>query len=107
MELIQILMVLFALFAFSRVVLRFRDKKLQKGEFIFWFFIWVAIIIFALLPSFSDFFAQLLGIGRGVDLFVYIGIIILFYLIFRLYVKMEKIEKDITKVVREEALKKK
>jgi hypothetical protein len=44
-------------------------------------------------------------VGRGVDLVIYISVLILFYLIFRTLVRLDKIEKDITKIVREVALK--
>ena len=48
--------------------------------------------------------SSILGIARGADLIVYVSVVLLFYLIFRLYVKMEKIEQDVTKVVRKIAI---
>lgn len=107
MEIIQILIVLFALFAYSRVVARTKDKKVNQKEFLFWSIVWIGIIIVALIPGISGLFADFFGIGRGADFIVYIGVIVLFYLMFRLYVKAEKTEKDITKLVREIALNKK
>ncbi|MBU1854341.1 MAG: DUF2304 domain-containing protein, partial [Nanoarchaeota archaeon] len=41
------------------------------------------------------------GIGRPIDVVIYASIIVLFYLIFRMYVKIESMEQNITKVVRE------
>ena len=105
MEIIQIIIILFALFAFSRAALRARDRKIKQNEFIFWSIIWIAIIIVAFIPGITGIFAKPFGIGRGADFAVYISLIALFYLMFRLYVKAEKIEKDITKLVREIALK--
>ena len=106
MEMIQILIVLFALFAYSRVVARTKDKKVSFNEFIFWSVLWIGIIAVALVPSVTSPFASLFGIGRGADFVVYLSIIALFYLIFRVYVKAEKIEKNITRLVREISLKK-
>lgn len=105
MELIQIIIILFALFAYSRVVARTKDKNINPNEFIFWSIIWILVIAVALIPGITSIFAGVFGIGRGADFAVYISIIILFYLIFRVYVKAEKIEKDITKLVREVSLK--
>ena len=76
------------------------DKKIKQNEFIFWSIIWTAIIIVALIPSITSIFAKPFGIGRGTDFVVYIRLIALFYLLFRLYVKAEKIERNITRLVR-------
>ncbi len=107
MEIIQIVIIIFALFALSRAFLRFKDNKLTKNEFIFWVILWVAVIIVSLIPTITGPISNVFGIGRGMDLIIYISIIILFYLIFRLYVKLESIEKEITMVVRRIALNKK
>jgi hypothetical protein len=104
MEIIQIIIVIFALFALSRAFLRFKDNKLTKTEFLFWTLIWLAVIVFAFTPRLTSWVSSLLGIGRGVDLIIYLSIIVLFYLIFRLYVKMESIRKDITLLVRKFAI---
>ena len=104
MQIIQVIIIIFALFALSRVFLRFKDNKLTKNEFMFWVFVWLAVIIIAIIPSITTALSQQLGIGRGMDLIVYISIIVLFYLIFRVYVKTEHIEKEITMVVRKVAL---
>ena len=100
MSILQILVLIFSLFALSRVILRAQDKKLNLSEFIFWMLIWTSLIILAFFPSISTYFAGLFGIGRGVDIIVYISIGMLFYLIFRLYVKLEEIEQNLTVIVR-------
>jgi len=100
MEIIQILIAIFALFALSRAVLRFKDNKLTINELVFWILVWIGVIIVSFLPSITGLLSSFLGIGRGIDVMVYVSIIVLFYLIFRLYVKLEGIEKEITLVVR-------
>jgi len=52
-------------------------------------------------------FAEIIGLRRGVDVVIYSSIGILFYMLFRLYIKFEEREQEITKVVREIALLKK
>jgi hypothetical protein len=104
MEIIQIVIVLFALFALSRALLRFKDNKLSKNEFLFWTAIWLAVIVVSFIPNITTQVSSLFGIGRGMDLIVYISVIILFYLIFRLYVKLEAVEKEVTLLVRKFAL---
>ena len=105
-SLIQIIVVVFAVFAISRAIIRFKDKKISPLSMVFWSVLWIAAIIVILLPGTSFFFANLLGIQRGADFVVYISIIVIFYLLFRLYVKIDTVEKNVTKLVREVAVKK-
>jgi len=107
MEIISIIMIVFALFAYAAVVHRVRKGEITKGEFIFWSVVWFGVIIVALIPSFASAIADFFGIGRGVDVLIYVAILVLFYLIFRVYVKLEKIEQEVTLLVRKIALSKK
>ncbi len=105
-SLIQVVVVAFAVFAISRVIFRFKDRKMSAPAFTLWMLIWIAAIVVILLPGTSFFFADILGIQRGADFVVYISIIALFYLVFRLYVKIDSVEKNVTKIVREAAIRK-
>ncbi len=104
MEPIQIIIALFSLFAYSRIILRFKDKKINNGEFIFWTFIWVGLIVFSLFPQILTLLTKPFGVGRPIDVLVYLGVIALFYLVFKLYVKVDETEKEITKIVRFNAI---
>lgn len=104
MSILQIILLLFLGFALSRVILRYTDYQIKTGEFIFWFLLFFTAIVGVIFPEESSRLAQLLGIGRGVDLIVYASIATLFYLVFRIYVLMEDIRHEITKVVRQVAL---
>lgn len=105
MLLVQVILIVFLLFALSRVFLRFRDHKIKLVEFSFWSFLFASAIVAVLLPKETTSFARFLGIGRGVDLVVYASVAALFYLVFRLYVMMEDLRHDITKIVRKISLK--
>jgi len=100
MEIIQLLIILFSLFAFSRAVLRARDGKLSRREFIMWSTVWIAALLIGFLPNLTSLFAKLFGIGRGMDFVIYMGILLLFYLLFRLYVSVEKTNQNVTQIVR-------
>ncbi|MEM2138968.1 MAG: DUF2304 family protein [Candidatus Woesearchaeota archaeon] len=107
MTIIQILAVIFFSFAASRAILRAKDKKITIIELFFWLSIWFGLIFIVFFPDYLSKIANFLGIGRGTDVLVYSSIVILFYLLFRLYVKLDELESEITKLVREIALKKK
>lgn len=99
MQLLQILIIAFALFALSRTLLRVKDKAVPKTEFFLWVGVWGIVIVLASLPSVMTYLTKPLGIARGVDIIIYGSIILLFYLIFRLYVKTEQTNQQITKIV--------
>jgi len=98
---IQIIIVAFTLFALSRTVSRFREGSLTVAWLVLWSAIWVAVAVAALLPQTTSWFARLIGVGRGVDAVIYLSIIVLFYLVFRVFLRLQKIDHDITLVVRE------
>jgi len=102
--LIQIILILFILFAISKVALRYKDKIISLQEFILWTIFWFLVGFVVILPDSTSYVANLVGVGRGVDLVLYVSVLILFYLIFRVLVRVDKIEKDITKIVRKNAL---
>ncbi len=96
MTLIQILIAIFVAFAGSRVILRFRDKAIGYGEFLFWSTVWAIVLLIVFRPSLSDQVALIFGIKRGTDVMFFSAILLLFYLIFRLYVKLDTLDRDIT-----------
>ena len=93
--LIQILISLFALFAIISLI---KTKKYL------WSIFWLVGGAIVWWPNLTNIIATNLGIGRGADLIFYISIILLFYLIFKIYIKIEKIERNITKLTRKDAL---
>lgn len=102
---IKIFIIIVALFAISRAFLRFKDKKVSSSGLFFWTILWILAVIFAFAPQGLSYFADLIGIQRGTDFVVYLSIILLFYMFFRVYVRFESLEQDITKLTRELALK--
>ena len=104
--LIKIILILFVLFAVIKVALRYKDKNISLQEFILWTIFWFITAFLVVFPDVTSYAANLVGVGRGVDLVIYIAIFILFYLMFRALVKLDKVEKDVTKVVRKAALEK-
>lgn len=103
---LQVIAGLFALFALSRVYLRFQERKLSSFAFVFWVGVWFAGVTAIFFPELTSNIAEFLGIGRGVDVIVYASIVIIFYLLFRIYIKIEDTQRQITEVVRKAAIEK-
>lgn len=104
MMVFQVLFVLFTLFALSVVVARYREQLLSTNGFIFWLLFWVIAALVVLWPNSTQWLAAYLGIGRGTDLVIYVSVALIFFVLFRLHIKLERMNRDITKVVRHDAL---
>jgi hypothetical protein len=101
---VQLLLLTFILFAASRAILQFRGGTLRFGALSFWLFIWTVALVAIFYPEQTTELAKVLGIGRGVDVVVYVSIAILFYLVFRLHVYQENIRTEISRLIREVSL---
>ncbi len=64
-----------------------------------------AALVVTWYPNAASRIANIVGIGRGADLVVYLALVLLFVLIFNLHVSHVRLERQLTKIVREEALK--
>lgn len=104
---IQIVGIVIAVFSLLMVLVRFFRKEVSLREFTLWGIFWIVLGVFVIYPSLMSRLANLFGVGRGVDIIIYLALILLFYLAFKINVRMERIEQDITKIVKEEALRKK
>lgn len=106
MSLIQfILLVIIAAAAFG-AIRQFRQGGLSVRRLIVWITLWIAAAMIVILPQTATLIANIVGVGRGSDFIIYLSIVGLAYLVFRLFVKIEDMEREITRLVRELALEK-
>lgn len=103
--LIQVAVVLFAAFAATRVLGRFRRGIIGLGELLLWGLFWLAVGIGVLVPDLTQWFARLLGVGRGADAVFYLSLVGLSYAFFRICLRTRHLEHQITLLVRKLALK--
>ncbi len=103
--LFQLAIALLSLTAIISVIKKRREHFLGPLGAFFWIVFWVALISIVSLPTaLLDRIANIIGIGRGVDLVMYISIALLFFLVFKLHIKLEAMKRDVTHVVRKQAL---
>lgn len=101
---IQVLFSVIILIFLFRTWERKKKSAIITQEAVWWSLFWLLAAGVLWIPDSTTRVANLLGIGRGADLVSYVGLLVLFYMIFRAYVRMEKMERDITKLVRKIAL---
>lgn len=101
----QIILSIIIFFIILKTFRSYLIKKISSAFFILWLFFWLAVLFLIHYTAILSSIAKLLGIGRGVDLAIYTSIILIFYLLYVLFVRISEIEKKIEKIVRKEALK--
>ena len=104
MHAIQIVLICFAVFAMSRVMIRYRRGNMRVVDLGLWLLFWSGVIVVAWVPDTTNLLARWLGVGRGVDTAMYLSILVVFYLLFRSFAKIEDLDRQLTRIVRANAL---
>ncbi|MCC7357373.1 DUF2304 family protein [Candidatus Uhrbacteria bacterium] len=104
MLLIQIILVAILIGAIYMTWKRSKEQAIGFREAVLWTILWVTAAMIILLPQTTTTIANILGVGRGVDVILYASVILLFIALFRLHVIVERLERKLTDIVRAEAL---
>ena len=64
----------------------------------------VCAVIFVIWPEITTTIAHRLGVGRGADLVFYLSILIFWFVVLKLYMRIRNLEQIITQIVRDNAL---
>lgn len=102
---LSILVTIFVLIILYKLFKQKQNNRISFLSFIFWCILWLIVLLLFWQPEIASYFAFNLGIGRGVDLVIYLSILIIFSLLFKIFERLYKIERDITKLTREDAIK--
>lgn len=97
---IQIILLIIIAVIIAKTFGKYRRRSITVREFFLWAIFWSCSAIFVIFPNITQKAANLVGIGRGVDLIIYLALLILFSALFYLIIRVERIERDITKIAR-------
>jgi len=103
----QILFLIFSVFAIINIVQRRRSGQLGPKGLVFWILFWLMADLAVWWPNSTTVIANRFGIGRGTDFILYISLALIFYLLFKMNVKIESVGRDVTRVVRKNAVEEK
>jgi len=104
MHAIQIVLICFAVFAMSRTLIRYRRGLMRVLHLELWLLFWVGVLVVGMRPEVTDMLAKWLGVGRATDAAMYLALLLIFYLLFRSFAKIEDLDRQLTRVVRANAL---
>jgi hypothetical protein len=83
-----------------RTAKSFMAKKIFYQDFFLWMIFWGVSAGVVIYPEITQRAAEYLGLGRGVDLAIYLALLIAFYFIFSLRKKNRELEETLTQVGR-------
>lgn len=66
--------------------------------------VWVGILVFSVFPDLSHIASTQLGLGENLNTLIFTGFIVVFFAVFKLVNRTEKINRSITELVRKEAI---
>src|SRR3989339_95684 len=104
MLIIQFILITIIALIVLRLIFKLKSGELTSQQFALWLVIWLVAIVVIGYPKITSQLASRVGVTRGVDLVVYTSIILIFYILFRLLMRLNKIEDNITKIARQVAL---
>ena len=101
---IKVLTVTFALVALARVIVRYGRRGTLTLEFLVWLTVWSGIGVVVFIPSTTDRIARFIGVSSGFNALTFVTILGLLFAVYRLFWRVQRLERDITSIVRAQAL---
>lgn len=103
--LIQFVLIAILLAALGVTWKRARQRIIPMREAIAWSVLWIIAGIGIALPWTTTRVANFFGVGRGSDFVLYGSVVLLFVLVFKVFLVLDKLDRRLTDLVRRDALK--
>ncbi len=103
--LIQLVLIISLALALYVTWRRARQNVISWREALGWSLLWIMAAVVILLPDTTTIVARWVGVGRGVDLVLYASVVALFFLVFKIFLSLDRLERRLTDIVRKDALK--
>lgn len=90
--------------SFAASILLTATGRARRASGLGWALLWAAATLFVLRPELTARLSRAFGIGRGVDLVIYLNIVAGLYATLVLYTRSRRLERIVTELVRQQAL---
>ena len=81
-----------------------RRRRLTGPVGVAWLLLWAAAALSVAFPTILVALANILGIGRGADLVLYLSILFMFAGFFAVYLRFRRLDEQLTRIVRHLAI---
>jgi hypothetical protein len=98
--------VAFGFFANGCFKLIRRERSQTFFKFLANSVVWLSVMAFSLFPNMAHSISEKLGFGESLNTFIFIGFMIVFVILFKIINIIERTERNISEIVRKEALSK-
>jgi hypothetical protein len=101
----QIIALLIITFFLSRLFVQKKKKNINFSEFVLWIIFWLLAALAIIFLKQIDIFVSGLGFSStGINFLLYLATMILFYLIFKLRLRLNNLENKLIKLTRNTAI---
>lgn len=105
LEIYQWLVPLISIFFITRTIIQFYRKRRTVSSTVIWIIFWGVLILLAIIPNeLSVGLAQALGIKSNINAIFFVAMGLIFLFIFYLSAIVEKLEIQLTELVRKQAI---
>ena len=102
-----ILVIVAGLFLVNGAIKFFKRKERQTlFKLLSYLGVWGSILAFGLFPHLSRSISQFMGFGDNLNTLIFFGFVLVFIALFKLVNSVERLERNISEIVRREALEK-
>ena len=107
MSIIQVVLSAISVYFLMNRFIRFiRREKTQTGfKLVMTLTVWGGVLFTSLFPTVVHRLSQTLGFGENLNPLIFFGFVIVFIVLFKLLSSIEHLERNLTEIVRKEALK--
>jgi hypothetical protein len=97
----QIIALIIIIFFILKLASQKRKQEISRNEFRLWLFFWiVAALAIVFIKQIDYLIAQLGFSGSGINFLIYLSVLALFYLVFRLRLSLAKTDQQLTELSR-------
>jgi len=101
----QIIALVIILFFILRLFFQKHRKEIKINEFSLWLIFWLVAAAAIIFIKQIDWLVHYFGFsGSGINFLIYLAVLALFYLVFRLRLSLAKLDKNLTDLARQLAL---
>jgi len=97
---VRIISILLGVIVISKVYLDYKKRNIGLTVFLFWMIAWFGIIVISLYPIMIDRINRAIGEdSTGLTAFFAISFVFIFFVVYRVYTKANRLEKMISDIV--------